>query len=153
MGYVKSWEKPDYPQGDWVDEVEWSQLGIDEIIEEASEAYEQEIEDLEEGFFAVYSENDIGCERLIPMEYSDNSFETVRGVFDSNPGHSQRYTSWSTTYTEEALEKELEVIDGKLVELSDEEINIIRENFPPYFERKVNMNTVMNDIAGVFWSK
>ena len=153
MNYVKSWEQPDYPHGNWINEDEWTQTGMEEIMERAGEAYEVEVGGLEDCFYGLYSENDMGMERLIPLEYSGNNFETVRGVFDSNPGVTQRYTPWRTTYTEKELEKDLEAMDGKLIELEDEEIGTVRESFSPDFEEEINFNAIVNGIAGVFWKR
>lgn len=127
MSYVKAWQEPDYSHGDWIDEEDWRDSGLEEIFEKV-EAYDEEsFEDLDDGYFAVYSENDTGCERIIPMEYSGEFFETVGGVFDSNPGVTQRYTEWHTSYTEKGLGKDVEAMNGKIVELDEDDVQLIEE--------------------------
>lgn len=153
MENVKSWEQPDYPHGQWIDEQEWKDTGIDEMIERAGEAYELDLGEIDEGYFAVYSKNDMGMERLIPLEYSGEDFETVKGVFDSNPGVTQRYTPWSTTYTSEGLEHDLEAMDGKVVPLSEEDIEVIEDNFSYEIKQDLEFGPVINAVAGVFWKK
>jgi hypothetical protein len=151
MEYVKSWEEPDYPHGQWIEESEWEDTGIEEIFKKASEAYEQDISDIEEGFFAVYTENDMGMERLMPLEYSGEGFETVKGVFDSNPGVTQRYTPWHGKYSEKGLEQDLEAMDGKLIELDEIDIDLIEQNFSYEIEKELDLASVINGVAGVFW--
>ena len=129
MSYVRAWQEPEYPEGDWMSQEQWQETGIEEIFDYAEASEEVEIDDIDEGFFAVYSENDIGCERIIPMEYSGERFSTVRGVFDSNPGKSQRYTPWTAEYTIEGLEEDIEQMDGKLLELEDQHVELFEENF------------------------
>lgn len=140
MNYVKAWKEPDYPEGDWIDEQEWTDSGLEEFFEEVRAYDAESFEGLEGGYFAVYCENDTGCERVIPVEYSGNFFETVGGVLDSNPGFTQRYTQWSTAYTEEGLRKDVEAMDGKIVELSEDDVQLIEDFID---ERPLNI-----DVAG-----
>ena len=148
MNHVKAWEEPDYPHGNWVDEKRWQSSGVEEIFEDASDLYAEDFEGLEEGYFAVYSENDLGSERIIPLEYNGKKFETVNGVFDSNTGCTQRYTAWRTSYSEKDLMEDIQKMDGKLIDLDENQAEVLedlghKESFNTY-------DTVVAAITGFY---
>jgi hypothetical protein len=150
MAHVRAWQEPEYPEGEWIDQEQWEETGIEDVFGYAEASEDVELSDVEEGFFAVYSENDIGSERIIPLEYSGEKFSTIRGVFDSNPGKSQRYTPWETEYGIEELEEDLEAMEGKLVGLEDQYVESVEENFSGRDRKFEAYETIFAGVTGFF---
>ena len=154
--YAESDRLPDYAHGDWIDERIWESTGMEEIFEYAGASENHDLENFDEGYYAITSQNDIGCKRLIPLFYdaTDENFETVRGVFDSNPGKTQRYTAWNHVYGREEIEQEIEnsMEESSMMELPEEHASTIEQNFSP--EREINqfngVEAVVSTIAGIF---
>ena len=118
MEEVRAWNEPDYPEGEWIDQDRWQNTGMEELFQYAQEN-SRPLEDsnsMPEAYSAIYTVNDLGVERIIPIFNSDK-FETVGGVFDSNPGYTQRYTQWETELSAQELEQEVEEMDGQITEL------------------------------------
>ncbi|WP_414838354.1 hypothetical protein ACK3SF_03030 [Candidatus Nanosalina sp. VS9-1] len=150
MDYVRAWQEPDYPHGDWISQDEWMASGVDELFDYVEASEEADIDGVYEGFFALYSENDMGSERIIPLEYSSGTFSTVSGVFDSNPGVTQRYTSWNADYSFEGLMDDVDAMDGKIVELEEDQAEIFAENFSSRGEAVEAYEAVMAAVTGFF---
>ncbi|MFB6241201.1 MAG: hypothetical protein ABEJ36_00160 [Candidatus Nanosalina sp.] len=131
--YPKSEEIPDYPRGDWINESELGEIGMDEVFNHAETRSEILPENTVSGNYAIYARNDLPTERLIPLEYNahDDTYRTVGGVFDSNPGKTQRYTSWNLSFTQEELEKEIDsaMLEAQLIPLEKEHVETVTENF------------------------
>ena len=77
--------------------------------------------------------NDLGAERLIPLEYhqQEDVFTTVSGVFDSNPGKTQRQTPWRYSWTEDEIEEEVRncMKESKLVEVEERHLKQFNRSF------------------------
>lgn len=153
--YAKSDRLPRYCHGDWIDEKTWEATGMDEIFGYAGTSDNHDMGSFEEGHYAIKSQNDIGCKRLIPLFYDgEERFETVRGVFDSNPGKTQRYTAWNHVYGRDGIEQEVEssMDQSSMIELPEEHAKNIERNFPAELqvEQFINFEAVVSSIAGIF---
>lgn len=132
--YIESEKLPEYHTGDWLSQDEWMDKGVEDIFEYAEGLEPGEFEEVTEGYYGLQAVNDFGAERIIPLEYDSrhDEFQTVRGVFDSNPGKTQRYTPWDHSYTPEKLNEELDetMEHARLIQLNEEHVEKVRENFP-----------------------
>jgi len=128
MEGVRAWNEPNYPEGNWIDEVRWKNSGMDELFEYACENSRplEDLSSMPEAYSAVYTVNDLGIERVIPVFNSDG-FETVGGVFDSNPGYTQRYTPWEAELSDPEIEHEVDKMDAQITELDPEHVASIEQ--------------------------
>lgn len=153
--YAESDKLPGYAHGDWVDENTWEATGMEDIFEYAGASENHDMRGFEEGYYAITSQNDLGCKRLIPLFYDGGErFETVRGVFDSNPGKTQRYTAWNHVYERDEIEKEVKssMDESSMIELPEEHAATIERNFPAELEvgQFTGVEAVVSSIAGIF---
>jgi|GEM_PF-1984341 len=128
MDEVRTWNEPDYPEGEWIDQDRWEKSGMEELFQYARENSDplDGFNDVPEAYSAIYAVNDIGTERLIPI-FNAEEFETVGGVFDSNPGYSQRYTQWDAGFTGPEIEEELKVMNAQITELDARHVTSIEK--------------------------
>lgn len=154
--YPRSENLPEYLYGNWIDEDEWEMTGMPEIFDYARRQQETGFEDFEAGQYAIYAFNDLGAERLIPLEYDpeEEVFNTVSGVFDSNPGKTQRQTPWRYSWTEEEIEKEVRncMMESKLVELEENHVEtagIFDSGFDDT-NYDVTLDRILSTVTGMF---
>jgi len=128
MEGLRAWNEPNYPEGNWIDQVRWKNSGMDELFEYARENSRplEDLSSMPEAYSAVYTANDLGIERVIPVFNSDG-FETVGGVFDSNPGYTQRYTPWEAELSDPEIEHEVDKMDAQITELDPEHVASIEQ--------------------------
>lgn len=126
MDEIRTWNEPDYPEGNWIDQERWKNTGMDEVFQYAKEnsAPLQSFEDITESYSAIYTVNDVGTERIIPI-FNSEDIETVGGVFDSNPGYTQRFTPWETEFSGTEIEEEIDRIGAEVTELEPQHVRSI----------------------------
>lgn len=154
--YPKSENIPDYPHGNWIDEDRWEMTGMPEVFDYARRSQQTGFEDFETGQYAIYAFNDLGAERLIPLEYyqQEEVFTTVSGVFDSNPGKTQRQTPWEYTWKEDEIEEEVRncMMDSKLVEVDESHIETaeIFDSGLDSTHYDVTLDRIFSSLTGMF---
>ena len=148
MEEIRAWKEPNYPEGRWIDQERWQETGMDDVFDYArKKSGEVDDMDVPDAYSAIYTVNNLGSERIIPLMNQGDQIETVGGVFDSNPGYTQRYTSWDASFSEEELKEEVEAMDAKIIDMDVEHVESIervtRDRVTGLYERITGFSDYM----------